>query len=210
MQNFSLAVITGGHAFDVPNFHRLFRRLEGVDAYIQPMEDFAASPQSTRDAYQAVLFYHMLKDTPTDKTLAALNRLQETGQGLVVLHHALLAYPQWPTWRLFSGIDPALTSYHHDEPVDLAITRPGHPVFSGLDAFVLTDETYVMHEPDADNDILLVTRHPRSVRAQAWTRSLGRSRVFCWAAGHDNQAWSNPNFETILRRALFWTYDNLI
>ena len=40
-----VAVVTGGHRFDVPNFHGLFRKLEGVDAYIQSLEDFA-SPRS--------------------------------------------------------------------------------------------------------------------------------------------------------------------
>lgn len=29
----NVAVVTGGHAFDVPNFYRLFRQLPGVDAY---------------------------------------------------------------------------------------------------------------------------------------------------------------------------------
>ena len=36
-----VAVVTGGHRFDVPNFHGLFRKLEGVDAFIQSLEDFA-------------------------------------------------------------------------------------------------------------------------------------------------------------------------
>ena len=62
-----LAVITGGHAFDVPSFARLFRRLNGIDAYVQTMGDFASSPQATRDAYDAVLFYHMLQETPSDE-----------------------------------------------------------------------------------------------------------------------------------------------
>ena len=38
----SVAVITGHHAFDVPNFHALFRGMASVDAYIQPLEDFVA------------------------------------------------------------------------------------------------------------------------------------------------------------------------
>jgi type 1 glutamine amidotransferase len=209
MDKISLAILTGGHAFDVPNFHHLFRRMEGINAYIQTVEDFAGSPQATRDAYHVVLFYHMLPESPAQKAQAAFDHLRDSGQGLVVLHHALLAYPQWPTWREISGIDPAFSAYHHDQHVDLTVTRSGHPIFAGLDEFSLTDETYVMNEPDAGNDILLVTNHPKSVHAQAWTRTWQRSRVFSWTAGHDHQAWADPNFEMILRRAIFWTSGSL-
>jgi hypothetical protein len=33
-----IAVVTGGHAFDVPNFYRLYRELPGIDAYPQHLE----------------------------------------------------------------------------------------------------------------------------------------------------------------------------
>jgi hypothetical protein len=50
----TLAVITGEHSFDVPNLYRLIRALEGIDAYVQDLEHFAPSPDSTRDAYVAI------------------------------------------------------------------------------------------------------------------------------------------------------------
>ena len=58
------AVITGGHGYDVLNFHRFFRGLAGVDAYIQHMDDFASARASVRDGYDVVLFYTMLMDGP--------------------------------------------------------------------------------------------------------------------------------------------------
>ena len=87
-----VAVITAGHPFDVPSFHRLFRSLRGVNAMIQHLDDFASSPESVRDGYQAVLFYFMMMPTPTDEKLpgyagkpkAALEHLGETRQGIVV------------------------------------------------------------------------------------------------------------------------------
>lgn len=207
-----LAVVTGGHAFDVPNFHRLFRRLKDVDAYVQTMDDFAASPQETRDQYDAVLFYHMLKETPLSqgqsgsngKTLAALERLRECGQGLVVLHHALLAYPEWPGWRKISGIDPALESYQHDQKLAVRVVDSDHPITAGLSDFELVDETYQMHEPDPGNRLLLATHHPGSLTSLAWVRHYGESKVFCLALGHDNQAWSQVEFETLLQRGIAW------
>jgi hypothetical protein len=207
-----VAVVTGGHAFDVPNFHRLFRRLDGIDAYIQTMGDFAASPQETRDAYAVVVFYHMLKETPSDegkpwydgKPQIALERLGATGQGLVVMHHSLLAYPQWPTWRKLSGIDPTWTRYDHDQHLQMHMLNASHPITAGLDDFALVDETYGMGEPDPGCDILMTTENPYSLKAQAWVHTFERSRVFSLVLGHDNQAWSNPGFEMILRRGIVW------
>jgi type 1 glutamine amidotransferase len=208
-----LAVVTGGHAFDVPNFHRLFRRLAGLDAYVQSMDDFASSSQETRDAYDGIVFYHMLKGTPVEtgqpwysgKPLLALERLKETGQGLVVLHHALLAYEEWPVWRELSGINPTLRSYHHGQVVKVHVLNTEHPITAGLADFELVDETYVMDEPDAGNEILLATDHPQSVKALAWTRRFGRSKVFSLALGHDDEAWSNPHFGEVLHRGIAWT-----
>jgi uncharacterized protein len=207
-----LAVITGGHAFDVPNFARLFRRLNGIEAYVQTMGDFAASPQATRDAYDAVLFYHMLQETPSDegqpwydgKPVIALERLKERGQGIVALHHAILAYPKWPAWRELTGIDPTLISYHHDQPLTLEVTPIDHPITRGLAGFDVVDETYVMAEPDAGSQILLTTAHPQSVQAQAWVRPFGEARVFSLVLGHDHTVWSNPGFENLLLRGIRW------
>ena len=44
-----LAVVTGGHPYDVLHFHTLFRSLPGVDAYIQHMDDFTTTPEPVRD-----------------------------------------------------------------------------------------------------------------------------------------------------------------
>ena len=206
-----LAVVTGGHAFDVPNFHRLFRRLAGMDAYVQPMEDFAASPQETRDGYDGIVFYHMLKGTPAGqpghagKTFSALERLKETGQGLVVMHHALLAYEHWAEWRELSGINPVFRSYQHNQRLQVRVLDRDHPVTSGLADFELVDETYEMDEPDARNEILLATDHPQCVKALAWTRRFGRSKVFCFVPGHDNQSWSSPIYGEVLRRGILST-----
>lgn len=41
----TVAVITGGHSYDVMSFQRLFRSLDGVEAYIQHMDDFATSSE---------------------------------------------------------------------------------------------------------------------------------------------------------------------
>jgi len=208
-----LAVITGGHDYDVPNFQHLFSNLEGVATVIQPLDEFAAAPQPTRDAYAAVLFYCMPTPKPdaesqrwyTGAVRAALEHLRETGQGLVVLHHAILAYPDWSFWRELSGIDPTLASYHHDQTLRLQVAAPHHPITAGLENFEVVDETYRMGEPDPGSEVLLTTAHPLSLRSIAWARSFGRSRVFCLALGHDGVCWYSLAFEQVLTRGIRWT-----
>lgn len=206
------AVITGGHGYDVRNFHRFFRSLPGVDAYIQHMDDFASTRESARDGYDAVLFYTMLMEGPTNdgepwyagKPRDALEHLGETAQGIVVLHHSILAYPQWTVWNRMVGIPDRRFRHHPEQTLQVEIANSAHPITTGLNPWEMADETYQMDEPGSDSDILLTADHPRSMRAIAWTRSHKRARVLCFQSGHDNLTWSNPNFGTIVSRGIHW------
>ena len=207
-----VAVVTGGHHYDVMNFHRLFRSLPGIDAYIQHMDDFASSPTEVRDDYHAVLFYTMLRDGPADggmpdyvgNPLTALSHLGERTQGIFLLHHSLMAYPTWPQWDVMTGISHRdRFEYYHEQPVKVEVVRP-HPITDGLASWEMVDETYVMHEPEADSETLLAANQDRSMYALAWTRRYRRSRVFVYQSGHDDRAWSNPDFQEVVRRGLLW------
>jgi len=209
----SVAVITGGHSFDVTNFHKLFRTLPDIDAYIQHIDDFATSSEAVRDSYDVLLFYIMMMDGPTNdlpgfrgKPLRALERLGQTGQGIVIMHHGLLAYPQWQPWHELVGIqDRSLHGYSHDERLALHVADPTHPITHGLQDWTLTDETYHMADAGADSQILLTVEHAASMSTVAWARQYGQSRVFCLQLGHDKQAWTDSNFRTVLSRGVAWS-----
>ena len=208
-----VAVVTGGHSYDVPNFHRLFRSLEGIDAYIQNIDDFCSSTEEVRDDYDVVLFYIMMPNAPTDEGLpwyagkpkTALDHLGETDQGILVLHHAILAYQQWPPWNELVGIpDRTLGSFHIGETVEVKVANPEHPITKGMSSWEMMDETYVMNDAGEGNEILLTADHPRSMKTIAWTRSYRNARVFCCESGHDNRTWADPSFRTILARGIKW------
>jgi hypothetical protein len=206
------AVITGGHSFQVVEFHQLFRSLPNIDAYIQHLEDFASSPEAVRDSYDVLLFYFFPRQDPTDegqpwwagKPQTAMERLGTTRQGIVVLHHALLAYPQWPVWAGIVGIEDRDFDYYHDEQVNVYTTPGDHPITEGLTAWTMIDETYDMADAGADSEILLTTDHRKSMTTIAWTRTCGQARVFCNELGHDGQAWAHPTFRTVLERGIQW------
>ena len=212
-----LAVITGGHSFHVPDFHGLFRRLDGVIAYIQSLDDFASSPRPVRRWYDAVLFYIMLMETPKDeglpwhagKPFSALSELGETEQGIVILHHAILAYPHWPLWDELVGISDRSFGFYVNQRVRGQIANPNHPITEGVQPWEMADETYTMADAGKGSDVLLTYDHPKSMRTIGWTRQYKGARVFCYQAGHDNATYSDPNFQEVLRRGILWVANRL-
>lgn len=210
------AVVTGNHPYDVMSFQRMLRALSGVDPYVQHIDDLVADAGHVRVLYDVVLFYHFAQETPGmgedtrgQQTRDAVEMLGDTGQGIVVLHHALLAYPAWDTWSEVCGLRDRRFSYHPDQELRVDIADLTHPITAGLEPWDMVDETYVMSPPDPDCHILLTTQHPLSMTALAWTRQFRDARVFCCALGHDSRAFGNPNLRTVLQRGMLWAAGRL-
>ncbi|NQU26303.1 MAG: ThuA domain-containing protein [Candidatus Nealsonbacteria bacterium] len=213
-----VAVVTGEHAFDVPNFYRLFRELPGVDAYPQHIEHFASSSEEIRDAYDVVVFYGMGRDAvPVDEgpqtdyagePKAAIERLAERGQGVVIMHHALLAWTQWDLWNELCGFDDRNFGFKEGIDLKIEIADDKHAITKGLDPFEIHDEGYTLHgKHDGKGTVLLTVDHERAMDEVAWVRQQGKSNVFCLALGHDDKAWTNPAFRDLLRRGIKWSAD---
>jgi len=208
-----IAVVTGGHHFDVPHFHELLGSLRGLEPIVQHLDDFTASPEPVRDSYAAVLFYCMPGAGPADedqpwyagKPRAALEHLGQTPQGIAVLHHALVAFPKWPAWGEMVGLPDRTMHYFPNETIRVEPTAVRHPITRGLAPWTMVDETYTLPDAGPGCEVLLTVDNPHSTRTVAWTRRHRRSRVFCFALGHDNTAWSDPNFRRVLRRGLLWS-----
>ncbi|MCY2994961.1 MAG: ThuA domain-containing protein [Planctomycetota bacterium] len=199
-----VVVLTGGHGYDEPNFQKLFQSLAGIQATLRTMDQFVASPPDVRDGYDVVLFYHMLMPTPQGKALEALEHLGSTEQGILVLHHALLAYPQWQVWTDIMGIADRKFGYFHDQKLHVNVVNAQHPITQGIKSWDMVDESYTMADAGAGSEILLNTDHSKSMKTLGWTRQYKKSRVFCCESGHDNQTWVDSNFREVLRRGLLW------
>jgi type 1 glutamine amidotransferase len=198
------AVITGGHYFDVPGFHRMMRNLDGIDAYIQDMENFVADVGKVTEAYDVIVFYNMHEGMPNPKAAKALEQIVSTGQGIFLLHHALLAYRDWDFWSDLVCIQNRHEfDYYHDEEIKVNITGQEHPVTQGLTNWTMVDETYTMHEP-TNCDILLTVDHPRSMKAIGWTHQFQSAKVLCFPCGHDNQTYADPNFRRVIDQGIRW------
>jgi len=206
------AVIVGGHGFDVIGFHNMFRELPGVAPYIQNLEEFAADARNWPN-YDVLAFYNMHRAVPSadgsridQRARAALEHLGETGQGILVLHHAILAYPDWGHWSDIVGMQERSFGYYHGRNLHVEIADSDHPITRALSPWNMVDETYTMNDVQKSegNHPLLSVDHPESMKTIAWTRTFKASRVLCFQSGHDNETFVNPGFRSFLARGIAW------
>ena len=197
----------------------LFRDLPKIDVYPQNLEDFATDTGNSRESYDAIVFYNYHVPTPGlgeyplggGRARDALELLGETEQGIVLLHHAILAYPKWELWQKICGgiqIDPSLPVLQN-QAIRVNNISPEHPITSGLNSWEISDETYLASEPEQDSEALLSTDHPQSMNTLACTRRYKKSRVFCYQSGHDNDTFKNKNFRVVLTRGIQWVAGHL-
>jgi type 1 glutamine amidotransferase len=199
-----VAVITGGHPFDVPSFHRLFRAMPGIDAYVQDFENFVHDWGKVRRSYDALVFYHFHQATPEGAFADAIAEIGETPQGVVVLHHAILAWLQWSLWAQICGAPDRTFGYYPEQEIRVDVANPNHPITQGISSWTMTDETYTMPDAGPDCDVLLTADHPKSMKTLAWTRQHRNARVFCFQSGHDDLTWRCPEFRETLARGIRW------
>lgn len=201
-----VAVVTGYHTFDVPAFHDMLAALPGVHAYVQDLENLAADTAGAWVHYDAFVFYNMHAGAPEGRVRERLERLGTTSQGITVLHHGLLAFPDWPVWDEVTGLqDRGNFHYLHNQAIRLTPAAHQHPIIAGLAPWTVTDETYSLSDAGGDCQVLVTTDHADSMRTIAWTRSWRQARVCCLELGHDALAWSDEGFRVLLGHGIRWT-----
>lgn len=205
-----VAVVTGQHPFDVPAFHAVFHSMTDVAFYPQHMEEFVSAGPKGRATYDVVVFYHCHKNTPGNETawyekdmLKTLETLGETDQGIFLLHHGIVAFPEWDFWSELSGIPNRKAEVHMAEDLRVNVAA-GHPITRGLHTWAMNDEVYEMDGAGDECEVLLTTDHPRSLPTLGWTRAFRNTRVFCFQPGHDQSAYRNLHFRTVVARGIRW------
>ena len=207
-----IAVIVGEHPYDVQEFQHVFTDNNDLEAYIQSLEMFTTSPKEVRDSYEVLVFYHMYTKTPSSENNGtgvqrnALELLGDTRQGILILHHSLLAFPDWKLWADIVGIKDRKFDYHYNQVVDYKIEK-NHPITENVKDFTLTDETYSVNEPGDECEVLVTTNHKPSMKSILWVKSYKNAPVVCYESGHDALAFKNENFRKLLYNSILWLAD---
>ncbi|HEY3915482.1 MAG TPA: ThuA domain-containing protein [Verrucomicrobiae bacterium] len=202
-------ILTGGHNFQPEPFFKMFSDNPEI-TFTADKQVKAAEGYDRADlySYDVVVLY----DAPqkiTDAEKAQFLELFDKGIGVVVLHHAYLAYPMWPEFgRVVGGqyvytkeqMDAGLASSTYKGNVDIPVkvVDAHHPVTAGLSDFVLHDELYSNVHMIGDVTPLMKTGD----ELVAWTRTEKNSRVVGTILGHG--CYSDPNYRKFVAQSIRW------
>ncbi|MDR2069274.1 MAG: ThuA domain-containing protein [Spirochaetaceae bacterium] len=205
-----VAVLVENHPYDVVGFQTMLDSFTDCETFVQPLDLFIQDGEN-KQTYSVVLWYNMHWDPPAKNSILHTYMEQElgkTGQGVVLLHHALLCFQDWDIFTGVCGLrnrGGVSFTYTQNKMVKEHIVDREHPITTGLSDFTVIDETYTVGEPEEKgNRFLITTDTSGSMKHIAWTRQYQNSRVFCYASGHDNRVYGDPNFRRILHRGLRW------
>jgi hypothetical protein len=212
-----LLVITGGHDYKVEEFNQM---LSSLDKNIQyKVSEFPAAfdmflPEN-RNKYDVIIFYHMWQTiTPEQETLIADCIRQ--GKPLVVLHHSICAFDDWPEYTniiggkyfhkptTIKGKEYPESSYIHDIHFNVKIADHNNPVTKGVNDFQIFDETYKGFYVEEGVTPLLTTDEASSTPIIGWSKTYGKARVVTLQSGHDVPTFENVNYRKLLKNAIEW------
>jgi hypothetical protein len=213
-------VITGGHDYNIEEFNKMFDGLDKNIKYVvaELPAAFDTFLPENRSKYDVLVFYHMWQTITTEQETLIADCIRG-GKPLVVLHHSICAFDDWPEYTnivggkyfhkqtTLNGIDYPESSYIHDLHFKVKIADPKNPVTKGLADFEIFDETYKGYYVQKDVTPILTTDEPTSTPIIAWTKTYGKARVVTIQSGHDVPTFKNPNYQKLLRQAINWVYE---
>jgi type 1 glutamine amidotransferase len=209
-------VVYGGHGFNTNAFWAMWDKLPGVTyAKCQLPQQADMLKPGLEKQFDVIMFFDMIKGL-TPEQQKAFVALLNTGIGLVPTHHTLGAHDGWRAyWDIIgghymhkeeeiAGKKYGKSNYTHDVDLAVKVVDTEHPVTRGVKDFTIHDEAYGNFYVAPGVHVLMTTDHPKCGRDVAWTKTAGQSRVCYLIFGHDEKAWQNPSYQTLLLTALRW------
>ena len=159
-------LVTRGHPFARDPFFAVFERNPTIEwAHVEhPAAQRFFTPELARD-FDCFVLYDMpgiefvpgaapVFFPPSEDFKNGLRSILQMGMPLVVLHHALAAWPAWPEWAEIVGgqfLYQPMTSRGRALPdsgyrLDVKHTispDPHHPITAGIEPFEILDELYL-------------------------------------------------------------------
>jgi uncharacterized protein len=210
-------VVTGGHDFEKEPFFQVFKDNPDITYQAVAHPDFHPLLKAEAAKQYDVLVLYAMHQEITDEAKADFVARLKEGKGLVVLHHAIASYQQWPEYAkiigaryylaktVVDGVEKARSAYKHGMHFKIQVADPEHPVTRGVKDYDIVDETYKWFDVAKECHPLLTTDEPESNKVIAWAKTYGAARVVYMQSGHDHVAYENPNFRQVLRQAIGWT-----
>lgn len=208
-------VVWGGHGFNQPAFWQMFKDNPDI-AYTEVKHDKTSEVYDRDDllAYDVVVlydFWQKITDAQKEKFLS----LFEKGTGLVVLHHALANYQDWPAFEQAVGGKFLMRDEERNGvkvpksgtgggDLNIHVVSKDHPITKDMEDFKFSDEYYNRCIVSKEVTLLLTTDCPKNQPEVAWCREQGKSRVVYIMSGHDQKVYNDPNYRKVLANAIKW------
>jgi len=215
----NIVVVTGGHGFQQEPFLAMFKAFEGAGITFThaPQKDHSELFEDISDwKYDVIVLYNMTQKI-SEKRQANFMALLDKGVGVVVLHHALGAWQNWPDYaqkiaggKFYlkpteeNGVKREKSGYKHGVDFTVHIEDPNHPITRGVKDFTIHDETYCRYSVSPKAKVIATTDEPTSEKAIGWTLGCGKARTCFIINGHDGKAYENPNFRKLVANAICW------
>ena len=208
-------VVTGGHGFQRDAFFAMFK--DNPEIEFTEARQGQSSEAYDRDDLLSfdVVFTYDLVQKITDKQKQAFLSLFDKGVGLVVNHHALATYQDWPEFEKIVGGKFLLKPEQQGEKtipksgtgggkLTVKVEAKDHPIAKGLADYELQDEYYNKCRVSPDVTLVLTTDCPGNNREICWCREHGKSRVAYLMSGHDNKVYSDASHRKVIANAIRW------
>lgn len=213
-EKINVLVVTGGHPFEREAFFKLFEHEDiAYKEAVQPKANEMIE-NGEADEYDVLVLYDMWQEI-TEPQKKAFVKWLEASKGLIVLHHALASYQEWPEFskiiggkfylndRTEDGVAYPTSTVAFGKEVGVKVNRD-HPITYGIDDFVITDETYKGFRVAPEANVFLTTDEVSSGPKIGWTKMYGRSRVVTIQSGHDSKVYNNPGYREVIQTAIRW------
>jgi uncharacterized protein len=210
-------VITGGHNYQEEPFNQMMAGLgKGISFRVVSFpEAFTMFSPEKRSQYDVLVFYHMWQKISIEEANNFSECIRD-GKPLVVLHHSICAFDDWPEYiniiggkyfhkpTFVNGKEYPACSYKHDLTFTARVLDSRHPVTRRLRDFEVLDETYSGYYVDPEALPLLTTTEPTSTPVIGWTKKYGKAQVVTLQSGHDAHTFGNASFRKLLRQSILW------
>jgi type 1 glutamine amidotransferase len=170
--------------------------------------DFLADPKLL--GFDVVVFHWMNweKPSPGEPARENFRTFVAGGKGLVLVHFACGAFPDWPEFRQLAGrvYDPKLPPHDPRGPYTVHIADAQHPITEGLKDFEADDELYTCLAGDAPIRVLATSKSKVTGKDEpmAFVLDYGQGRVFHSPLGHDVKALTRAGVAELFRRGTAW------
>jgi uncharacterized protein len=177
----------------------------GFRVTVQADPNFLASNDLFRFDVAVLDFRNEKPLAKDEQARANLVKFLGQGRGLVLVHWASGAFPDWPEYANIAG---RCQQRKHDVrgPFQVSIVDHDHPITKGMPDFETDDELFFDFTGERPIHVLATAHSVKTGKdhPMAFVLQYGTARVFHTTLGHDVKALRIPGTSELIRRGTLW------